>query len=175
MQCVRVNGIRSSYRTIKMGVPQGSVPGPLLFLVFINDLPYASNFYTKLFADDTFLLMSSENMDDLENIVNAEMKQICCWLKVNKLFLNVSKSKFMILTQKKYTNRDNFHVLANDIEMSRTDQYNYLGVIIDEKLTWQPHVEQLCSKLAGVSGNIYRLRQYVDKDTLVMVYNALVY
>ena len=175
MQCVRVNGVRSSYRTVKMGVPQGSVLGPLLFLVFINDLPMASNFYTKLFADDTFLLMSSQNLKNLEKKVDDEMKNICAWLKANKLFLNVTKSKFMLLTQKKNINKDDFHVYADNMEMARTNNYNYLGIVIDEKLTWQMHIEQLCSKMAQISGKIYRLRQYVDKDTLVMVYNALVY
>ena len=92
-QCVSVNGHISSHLTVTCGVPQGSVLGPLLFLIYINDLPKSSkklSFY--LFADDTNIYFESENLSQLEKVVNNELKHIKKWLDVNKLALNFSFS-----------------------------------------------------------------------------------
>ena len=80
---------------IEYGVPQGSILGPLLFLIFINDLPEATNFFIRLFADDTFLCAQNDNLELLENEVNFELKKVFIWLASNKLTLNIKKSKFM--------------------------------------------------------------------------------
>ena len=81
-------------------IPQGSVLGPLLFLLYINDLPNASNFFTKLFADDTVLTLSGNSIQELNKQVNLEIKKIYDWLVANRLTLNTGKSKFMIITKK---------------------------------------------------------------------------
>ena len=93
-QFVSLENSSSSLIRILFGVPQGSILGPLLFLIYINDLPLATNFFIKLFADDTFLCAENENIDQLENTVNFELKKVYDWLASNKLTLNVAKSKF---------------------------------------------------------------------------------
>ena len=93
--------MESSLENILFGVPQGSILGPLLFLLFINDLPDATNLYIKLFADDTFLCAESKSISDLEAEVNVELNKVSIWLQSNQLTLNVKKSKYMIITNKK--------------------------------------------------------------------------
>ena len=83
-----MNGVKSSLAGIDFGVPQGSILGPLLFLIFINDLPNASNFYIKLFADDTFLCAQNKDFSVLEREVNIELDKVFIWLASNKLTLN---------------------------------------------------------------------------------------
>ena len=98
-QYVKVNNVKSSLLGIEFGVPQGSILGPLLFSIFINDLPDATNFYVKLFADDTFLCAQNNNFVTLENEVNIELEKVFIWLASNKLTLNYDKSKFMIVSK----------------------------------------------------------------------------
>ena len=92
------NGIKSSLTNVDFGVPQGSILGPILFLLFINDLPNATEFYVKLFADDTFLCSQNSDFTLLQNKVNFELDKVFVWLASNKLTLNVKKSKFMLVT-----------------------------------------------------------------------------
>ena len=99
-QIVSLNNTLSSSIFVKFGVPQGSILGPLLFLIFINDLPHATKFFVRLFADDTFLCAQNENISILENEVNTELQKVHEWLVANKLTLNVKKSKFMIVSKK---------------------------------------------------------------------------
>ena len=125
------NGIESSLISVEFGVPQGSILGPLLFLLFINDLPCATKLYVKLFADDTFLCAQNKNFSLLQKEVNSELEKVFIWLASNKLTLNTKKSKFMLITNKRTI--PNFCVKVNDTPLECCKSYKYLGVIIDDK------------------------------------------
>ena len=96
-----IRGVNSSLKEISCGVPQGSILGPILFLILINDLPKASNFFTILFADDTTLQLSSKSLHDLYDLANFELSKIEDWCKANKLTLNASKTKYILFKNKK--------------------------------------------------------------------------
>ena len=142
-QFVKVNDVESSLMHIEFGVPQGSILGPLLFLIYINDLPEATNFFIKLFADDTFLCSQNHNILRLENEVNGELHKVFIWLASNKLTLNIGKSKFMFFSNKKKIKHE-LSIKINEKKLEKCDSYKYLGVIFDKNLSWQPHVEYIC-------------------------------
>jgi len=100
-QCTVINNIKSNYCPITCGVPQGSTLGPLPFLIYINDIPLASNFNVKLFADDTVLTLSHGDAENLNYNINKETIKIDHWLKINKLSLNYKKTKSMLISHKK--------------------------------------------------------------------------
>ena len=129
--CV-VNGQKSSSKEILCGVPQGSILGPLLFLLFINDLPEVCNFEVKLFADDACLIYADPKPLNLQINVNNELAKVDFWMKSNKLSINYSKSNYIIFTRKILDNNFNIHIQGNRLQ--RVSQTKYLGVIINEKL-----------------------------------------
>ena len=173
-QYVKLSEHKSDLKVIEIGVPQGSVLGSLLFLLFINDLPNATKFNVKLFADDTFLSLSSLDFEELKIEANKEIKKIYIWLVANKLTLNISKSKFMIITKNRRCTQ-NFQLKINRKKLERCRSYKYLGLFVDENLNWKIHIKHLVKKLSNACGIISKLRHCVDTHTLKMVYYALVY
>ena len=103
-QFVEIDNVQSLIKIIEFGVPQGSILGPILFLIYINDLPEATTFFIKLYADDTYLCAKNDDLYLLENEVNVELDKVNKWLASNKLTLNIDKSKFMITCRQKCTN-----------------------------------------------------------------------
>ena len=155
-QFVKINGVESSLMNIDFGVPQGSILGPLLFLIFINDLPEATNFFIRLFADDTFLCSQNNDILRLENEVNFELQKVYVWLASNKLTLNIKKSKFMFFSNKKKVNRE-MNIKINGNKLEKCDNYKYLGVIFDNNLSWQPHIEYICGKISKACGALSKI------------------
>ena len=173
-QFVKLGNHTSSRLPIKFGVPQGSILGPLLFLVFINDLPNASSFFIKLFADDTFLCAQNADIEMLEKEVNEEINKVYQWLAANRLTLNISKSKFMIVSNKKCT-QDRLQVNITNSPLEQCNQYKYLGVIIDKSLTWKAHVDYISGKISKVCGSLAKLRHLVSTKLLIEIYHALIH
>ena len=171
-QFVQINNTCSLLTAITFGVPQGSILGPLLFLLFINDLPDATSLYVKLFADDTFLCAQDRSFNALESNVNFELEKVYSWLVSNKLTLNINKSKYMIVSKKKVIPQ--LKICLNGSELEKCESYKYLGVYIDSKLNWKNHIEHITSKIAKSCGALAKIRHYVDTKTLVNIFHALV-
>lgn len=174
-QYVKIGYNCSSNRQITCGVPQGSVLGPLLFLIYVNDLPLASRFNTRMFADDTVLFMSRKDLRTLNNDVNINLEFVDEWMKANKLSLNYTKTKYMIVRSCKASITGNFEIKISETVLERTDHIKYLGIFFDENLSWKFHVKNLSTKIASICGAMSKLRYYVDAKTLNMVYYSLVY
>ena len=163
------------------GVPQGSILGPLLFLIYINDIAYCS---TKLkfflFADDTNLLYADKNLKSLETIVNEELIKLNDWLISNKLSLNIKKSNFVIFHtyQKTLNYIPNLKIFDHNsqqyIALEHKIYIKYLGILIDSHLTWNNHVDYITLKVSKTVGIISRLRHFVPYQTLLNIYRSLV-
>ena len=175
-QYMECNSVKSDLKTVLCGVPQGSTLGPLLFSLYINDLPLHTKFYVHLFANDTVLMMKDKNISNLQIAVNQELSDVDNWMRYNRLSLNFLKSSFFISTTKhKQNSTINFCVNVGDHTIPCLESAKYLGVMIDKQLTWSNHVNSVINKLAKASRILSKVRHCVSKVTLVKLYSSFVY
>jgi len=174
MQCTKIGAFKSSYKRMSCGVPLGSVISPLLFLIYINDITNASSFHTTLFADDKKLHMSNSCFNVLQTTVNLELCKIDHWLRANKLSLNYSKTNFMLLTSRKHSPAS-FKVPINNHNISPEDNLKYLCVLLDNKLSWKPHVQMVKTHLSRACGILSKLKHYTTPPVLKVVCNSLIH
>ena len=181
-QYVQIEESSSNYKTITTGVPQGSVLGPLLFLIYMNDIEEASLALSSiLFADDsTFInainaVFPNIKIDNTFEInINKELEKIYNWLAVNKLSLNVGKTKFMIF----HTPGTKFdympNVSINGIHLERVQNFNFLGLTINENLSWKPHEDKIANKISKYSGVLSRLKHFLPPMILKTIYCSII-
>ena len=172
-QWTRVNGSRSDKLYINVGVPQGSCLGPLLFLIYINDMHLCTRLNLRLFADDACLGMSHVDPVALEIIMNNELVNVNKWLQDNKLFLNYDKTSYLIFSRKR--NKPKFTLTINNHILKQQHCTKYLGITIDDNISWNPHITKLKTQLAQTCFALSKLRKYANNKTMKKVYYSLFY
>ena len=168
-QFVNLNGTDSVVKVITCGVPQGSVLGPVLFLLYMNDLPNISKelkFY--LFADDTNIYFESNELKSLEKIMNKELMKLYEWLCINRLSLNISKTNFVVFHVKNKP-KSLVTILINKA-IDEVEEVKYLGIIIDSKMTFKSHINELKKKRFQD-----QLESYTNLDPLLQPKSSLVF
>ena len=176
-QFVSINGYNSTSLDVKCGVPQGSTLGPLLFLLYINDLHFSlKKSVASHFADDTCIMYSSNKLKTLETNLNTDLKHASEWLKANRLSLNVGKTKLLLFHSKQSNlNFNNISIKIEGKKLIRYNNVNYLGLHIDENLSWDTHVNHLSKKLSRANGVLAKLRHFAPKLILNSVYYGIFY
>ena len=175
-QFVVFNNQNSETTDITTGVPQGSILGPLFFSICINDLITVSDkLKFVMYADDTTIYFNIEEFDqyNLQQDITKELENITLWLKRNKLSLNVQKTKLMVFHRKQKQIKE-LNIVINGITIERVESFNFLGLIIDEGLSWKKHTDVVRNKISKVVGILYRLNNIFPRYILQTLYNSLI-
>ena len=174
-QFVIIDQQSSDLCNVVTGIPQGSILGPPLFLLFINDLHYASSKLSFiLFADDTNMFLSGKSVQQLNRDSKTELEKVSCWFYANKLKVNMTKTNYMVFKGRNINfDVDELHVQLNDEYLSRVCSTKFLGIYVDEGLNWKPRVNHIASKISSAIGILYVVHKLFPLPILCNLYNTL--
>jgi hypothetical protein len=175
-QFVSYNNQASDHLPVTCGVPQGSILGPLLFLIYLNDLPQVcSRLSSVMFADDTTFFYQHSDLDTAVNVVNEDLCVFAEWLRVNKLSLNVQKTKCMYFTINPRARERELPVNIEGAPVATVKETKFLGVIVQNNLRWTAHVNYISRKIAKGIGVLSKVRHKLPQKSLISLYFTLVY
>ena len=177
LQCCSVNGHTSSFKTIDCGVPQDSILGPLLFIIYMNDLLLCTEYgHVTMYADDTSSSNGISTVEDITRNFIPDIKNVMDWLKANNLSLNIMKTEFILTgtTQNILKIGDLLAIRVQGHTIKRVYKAKYLGIVIDDKLTWKDHIDHVSLKIKRNLGIMKRVRNNDPKESLIAFYKTMV-
>lgn len=175
-QYVQLSDDMSSNREITCGVPQGSVLGPLLFILYINDLPNISQSFTPiLFADDTTLIFNDKSTINLQNKIQSDVNKLCDWLYINKLSINIDKTNVLYFNIRNKNMNSNINIFISNKKIKSVNHIKFLGVFIDSKLNWYQQIKSVCTKLSYSIGMLNKVKNKLNTKSLILLYNSFIY
>ena len=154
-QCVLYDGVSYELMTVKCGVPQGPLLGPLLFLLYVNDLPNAAtSLFSALYADDTNMFASGNDTKSLVSNLNHTLITVSDWLKANKLSINEKNTHYMAWYPSSFTMDRSLPIQSNGQQIEVVSESKFLGVVLDNSLTWKAHIQHVRDKVSRGTGNL---------------------
>ena len=174
-QYVSIDGKSSNKQKLKYSVPQGSILGPLLFIIYINDLPGIHNLAKFiLYADDANIIITADTLPELEAIFNQLSPALVKWVANNELLLNIKKTNYMIFTRRRNIDFNSFVPKVANIPIEHKKVAKFLGVLIDDKLTWEHHISAVKSRMSRYIGVLYKLKHILPLKARLLTFNSLV-
>ena len=177
-QFIKCRDQNTDLEVLRCDVPQGSILGPLLFLVFVNDLENSTKLLDPImFADDTNFFYTNKNIKVLFETVSKELRYVNEWFLANKLSLNAGKTKYLFFHKPSACDSIPLRlptITFNNIEIKRESSVKFLGVLIDEKITWNKHIELVENKISNNIGILHRSSYYLDKKSLKSIYFSFI-
>ena len=177
-QQVSVNNCKSDFKHVSYGVPQGSILGPLLFLLFINDLPlYTNNVYTDLYADDTTVYDIQDSVEEIETNLQSTLNNLHAWCRDNGMILNSSKTKVLLVTTTQKRQRlqnENLDLKFNNESLTMITNDKILGVYVDNNLTWSEHIKHLSRKITSSIWLLSKMKKFLSQGHRVQFYKSYI-
>ena len=177
-QYVVFDGQESEIHGIQCGVPQGSILGPLLFILYMNDICNVSDiFFAIMYADDTSLVVNGKDLNALIQLLNTALIDLCTWFKANRLSLNTTKTFYMIFHRARIKHMSGVadSIVMDNTILAKTSSLKYLGVIVDHKLNWIEHISYVRNKVSKGIGIMYKARRFLNKKSLLSLYHSYIY
>ena len=172
---VRLGGVCSTKHTVNIGIPQGSILGPLLFIIYNNDLPYVSDkLSTTLFADDTNFSIEHRDFEQMVPILNSELSKIANWTVANRLTINTSKTEMLFFSNRPNVTLSNELITLKDEYVSFVNHARFLGVIIDDKMNFKKHINLVVDKLSKHAGILYKIKGQLTNSARITYYNSFI-
>ena len=162
---------------VKCGIPQGSNLGPLLFIIYINDLPHClEHSVARMFADDTTITVAENNLKQIEQVINLDLKNLLQWFLANKLSLSAKKTWYMLMASDPKLANICYdpNLLIGDCSIDRVSTTKSLGVYIDERLSWSDHIDHIIKKVSSSIAALRHIKPFVKRETLLTLYNSLI-
>ena len=162
---------------MRMGVPQGSILGPLIFICYVNDLPkFCSNTVSFMYADDTALLARGRNIDTIKNNLQSDLNQILKWFAANRLCINTSKTKTMLFCSNRSSYKhDKLSITDGSERIEEVDTFKYLGLHLDKHLCFDKHIDKIVGKVNQRTGILWRMRNFINQPLAKYLYQTLIH
>ena len=175
VQYVHIKGKNSSKNCLEYGVPQGSILGPLLFVIYINDIPEIQRFAKFiLYADDANIILTGKNMQEIEEKFCRLSSALVQWVSCNGLSLNIKKTNYMIFSHKNRNTEYNFQPKINNIPIEEKNSARFLGIIIDNNLNWTQHIRAITTKMSRYLGIMYKLKRILPQAARLAIFHSFV-
>ena len=174
-QLIKTDGVMSDMCLVKTGVPQGSILGPLLFLLYVNDLPLELHADLDMYADDTTIYRAGYNLNDIQSKLQSDIIVTQLWYKKNHMAINPSKTTCMVIgSRQKLTHLSDITLYVDNTKLQNVDTQKLLGIHIDKHLTWKAHINATCLKLVSKLSLLKRIQYFLTPEMKLLFYNAYI-